>query len=348
MNLRLDAIGTALPAFSIPQELSARWSQEVSGANGRRKLIPAVFKSTGIRNRHSVLLEGDPLRQTFFKPAPGRGPTTRERMDLYARDAGPLALRSARAAIGDGQRITHLVTVSCSGFGAPGFDLELILGLDLDPTVARTHIGFMGCHGALNGLRVAHAFAGADPDARVLLCAVELCSIHYDYGSEARRILANALFADGAAAVVARAGEGPWSLAASGSCVLPDSADLMTWSIGDHGFEMGLSGRVPEVIARHLRPWLASWLDRCGLGMDEVASWAVHPGGPRIVGAVEEALGLPPGATADSRALLEECGNMSSPTILFILDRMRRRAAPLPCVALAFGPGLAVEAALFT
>ena len=121
----------------------------------------------------------------------------------------------------------------------------------------------------------------------------------------------------------------------------------MTWSIGDHGFEMALSPRVPELIGAHLRPWLEGWLASQGLDRKAVRSWAIHPGGPRILDVVEETLGLGPDATRDSRAVLEECGNMSSPTILFILDRLRRRDAPRPCVALGFGPGLAAEAALF-
>ena len=351
--MRIEGVGTALPMLSLPQEVSAAWSQEAAWGNGRRRLIPAVFLKTGIRHRYSVVLEGEPVRQGFFQPArdaKDKGPTTRERMERYASEAGGLALRAARAALAEAPEapsLTHLVTVSCSGFRAPGFDVALIKGLALDPTVARTHVGFMGCHGALNGLRVARAFVGSDPNARVLLCAVEMCSLHYDYGTETARILANALFADGAAAVVAGPGEGAWRHVASGSAVLPDSEDLMTWSIGDHGFEMGLSPRVPGAIAAHLGPWLSRWLEGQGLSIASVRSWAIHPGGPRIVDVVEKALGLPAEATRDSRAVLEEFGNMSSPTVLFILDRLRRRDAPRPCVALGFGPGLAAEAALF-
>ncbi|MFI5403528.1 MAG: type III polyketide synthase [Planctomycetota bacterium] len=354
MSLSIEGVGTALPALSLPQEKSAAWSQQAAWGNGRRRLIPAVFLRTGIRNRHSVVLEGDPVRQEFFPPARDAsdgGPTTRERMERYAREAPALALRAARAALADAApeapSITHLVTVSCSGFSAPGFDVALIKDLGLPPTVSRTHVGFMGCHGALNGLRVARAFVESDPKCRVLLCAVEMCSLHYDYRTETARILANALFADGAAALVAGPGAGGWQLVASGAALLPGSEDQMTWSIGDHGFEMGLSPRVPATIKEHLRPWLAGWLAAQGLDLPAVRSWAIHPGGPAILGVVEEALGLEPEATRDSRAVLEEYGNMSSPTVLFVIDRLRRRDAPRPCVALGFGPGLAAEAALF-
>ena len=188
----------------------------------------------------------------------------------------------------------------------------------------------------------------------VLLAAVELCSLHFHYGSDPEAIVANALFADGAGAAVLGATDrdggrdaGDLRLLGTGSFVFPDSKDAMSWKIGDHGFEMTLSRNVPALISRHLRPWIESWLDRQDLSMAKVASWAVHPGGPRILEAVEDALELAPHVLDVSRMVFERYGNMSSPTVLFILDRLMARRAPRPCVALGFGPGLAVEAALF-
>src|SRR2546423_538554 len=128
------------------------------------------------------------------------------------------------------EELTHLVTVSCTGFSAPGVDVELIKELGLSRTIERTHVGFMGCHGALNGLRVARAYADAQPGARVLLCAVELCSLHYHYAYNPQRVVANALFGDGAAAVVGGDAAAAWSVTASGSCLIPGSADAMTWT----------------------------------------------------------------------------------------------------------------------
>jgi predicted naringenin-chalcone synthase len=226
----------------------------------------------------------------------------------------------------------------------------LIKQLGLPADVARTHVGFMGCHGALNGLRVANAFLGADRSACVLVCAVELCSLHHQYGWDSDRIVANALFADGAGAFIGVAGEAgsakSFQVVATGSTLIDDSEDAMTWRIGDHGFEMSLSPRVPEIIGRCLRPWLERWLQQHGLTIATVGSWAVHPGGPRILSAFGEATGLDRSTIEDSYAIFAEYGNMSSPTIVFILDRLRRANAPRPTVALAFGPGLAVEAAL--
>ncbi len=271
-------------------------------------------------------------------------------MQHYAQSAPPLALTAAKNALDRSglspAELTHLVTVSCTGFLAPGVDIALIRSLGLGATVQRTHVGYMGCHGALNGLRVARALADSDPGARVLLCAVELCSIHYHYGWDPQKMIANAIFGDGAAAVVSVPGAEAWHVAASGSCLIPNSTDAMTWAIGDHGFEMTLSKRVPGLIAAHLQPWLKSWLGGQGLSPEDVASWAVHPGGPRILSAVEETLRLPASALAASREVFAEFGNMSSPTVLFILDRLRREDAPRPCVALGFGPGLMAEALL--
>jgi len=242
--------------------------------------------------------------------------------------------------------------VSCTGFVAPGVDSELIRGLELSPTIERTHVGFMGCHGAFNGLRVARGLAGAEPDARVLVCAVELCSLHFRYSWDPGKMVGNALFADGAAAVVgmngANAPRESWRTTASGSFLFPDSTDAMTWTIGEHGFEMTLSARVPELIGEQLRPWLDDWLGKHNLARHKIGSWAIHPGGPRILSAVEKALDLPADATAVSRDVLKSCGNLSSATVIFLLDGLRSRQANRPCVALGFGPGLTAEAMLLT
>jgi predicted naringenin-chalcone synthase len=284
-------------------------------------------------------------------------------MRRYQPAALDLAHRASRLALEDAgieaSAVTHLITVSCTGFGAPGFDLALIASLPLSMDVARTHVGFMGCHGAFNGLRVARAFVEADPTACVLLCAVELCSLHLQEGWNPDHIVANALFADGAGAVVAVGSElgsavgclsssktGGLQLVASSSTVLAGTEDLMGWTIEDHGFSMVLSSQVPRRIAAHLRPWLDHWLAGQGLVLPEVETWAVHPGGPRILRAVLESAGLQPTQIDLSTEVLSQFGNMSSATILFILERLRTRAGSGPCLALGFGPGLTVEAAL--
>ncbi len=369
-------IGTAVPPYGVDQAEAAEFAAGLIGLeNGSRRLLQTLYRRSGVQRRYSVVLEGGtdsdatlegetvsparPLaaRQQLFSPSRGEwdeGPTTSQRMACYREKAGELATRAAKVALDDAEvapeEVTHLVTVSCTGFAAPGVDFDLIERLGLPLTTMRTHVGFMGCHGAINGLRVAAAFA-ADPRATVLLCAVELCSLHQQYGWHPDRIVANSLFADGAAAMVGRqaasSGADDWSLSASGSCVLEQAKELMTWQVGDHGFVMELSPEVPQVISRRLRPWLEGWLAGQGYALSDIESWVIHPGGPRVVQTVAESLELPESAVVPSKEILEQFGNMSSPTVLFILQLLRQRRARRPALMLAFGPGLAIEVALW-
>lgn len=357
MSVMITGLGTAVPEHQIEQEDAAEQAARICcQTQVQQRLVKALYRRAGVHTRHSVVLESDtngrPAEQSFYKHT-ALGPTTAERMVAYQVHAAPLAADAARAALESADvaaaEITHLVTVSCSGFFAPGFDLSLFDSLPLPADTTRTHVGFMGCHGALNGLRVARAFAQADAEACALVCALELCSLHHQYDWDPEQIVANALFADGAAAVVVRRGatnDGAWQVVDQRSAVIPGTAELMSWRIGDHGFQMTLSAQVPQMLDKRLRPWLTAWLAEHDLSIDRIGSWAIHPGGPRILEACASAIGIAEDALADSRAVLSEFGNMSSPTILFILDRMQRRDAPRPCVVLAFGPGLAIEAAL--
>lgn len=363
MSFHIAGIGTSLPPFTADQNEAAQVAARFAHTDDRRaRMLRLLYRKSGVRTRRAVSLRGgdQPLEERIpYYPLPrdesDLGPTTGDRMRWYAEQARPLALQSAEAALDDAgldaAAITHLVTVSCTGFDAPGVDAHLIEQLGIPRGVARTHVGFMGCHGAMNGLRVAGGYAGADPEARVLVNAVELCSLHFAYGWDEEMLVANTLFADGSASVVGHGGPdhttpGGWTIRAHGSFLMPESAEAMTWGIGDHGFRMTLSPRVPEAIGEYLPGWIEQWLGRHGLAPDEVASWAVHPGGPRILDAVRDSLQIDETELTISRETLRDHGNMSSPTVLFILERMRRENRPLPCVALAFGPGLAVEAAL--
>jgi predicted naringenin-chalcone synthase len=367
MRTELLGFGTALPVGSLTQDEAVGAAVRLGGldpqAEGARKaqILSALYRRSGVNKRHSVVLRAgdeDPfVRQTFYKTATDDsdlGPTTFERMQRFEASAPELARASCELALADANvlasDIRHLVTVSCSGFAAPGYDLALYPALGLAANVSRTNVGFMGCHGALNGLRVARALSLAHPGEAVLVCATELCSLHHQYTDDPQQIVANSLFADGSAAVVLRSAEATnhagWTLLGSSSCVLSESADMMSWRVGDHGFQMTLSAQVPEVIRKQLKPWLESWLATQQLSLQDIRSWAVHPGGPRILTATTSALELNSDQLAVSAGVLAECGNMSSPTILFILDRMRRLEKRGPCVALAFGPGLVVEAGL--
>ncbi len=368
-RIHILGIGTAVPAASMTQDTAAALANGFGCFNAKQqRLMKVLYRRAGVKERASVLLNPSEARSTgsrqnFFPDARNRkdrGPTTRERLKRYMQEAPPLAAASAIRALEDAQlppaAITHVVTVSCTGFMAPGVDIRLSKLLGLRPDVERTNVGFMGCHGALNGLRVATALASSQAGARVLLCAVELCSLHVRYGWDEEGLVANALFADGAAACIVGAPSAVGAASSrsadalrvrgTGAFIIPDSEAMMSWQIGNHGFEMRLDASVPSLIANHLRPWLVRWLASNGLTLGTVGSWALHPGGPRILAGVLSGLGLPERSADISRAVLAEHGNMSSPTVLFILERFRRLGAPRPYVSLAFGPGLAAEAAL--
>jgi len=383
-KVKLLAIGTALPPGLFPQKEAFSFAKTYNCTSEREeRILQRLYQRTFIDTRSTIFSPPREAMSYFYSPA--RQPGTGARMQRYEEEVGPLALRAAQKALGranlEPTQISNLVTVSCTGFFAPGMDTQLIEGLALDRQVSRTHVGFMGCHGAMNGLRAASALA-KESRSISLVVAAELCSLHFQYGQKTDSLLANALFADGAAAAILSAESdnteesmlaetlgregwktdqtnrglngteksqeksGDYSLMASGSYVLPDSRDAMTWKISDDGFVMTLGAQVPDLIKDNLSPWVNQWLAKYDLDVESVASWAVHPGGPRILDAAQAGLNLNAQALAASRHIFSNLGNMSSPTILFIIERMIAENAPTPLVALAFGPGLTVEAAL--
>ena len=361
--MQIKSIGLATPGQPIPQsdllELALRYNAETKAERIR---LERIYRGSKVKHRHSVLgalaQNSDQALKSvlnFYQHDHPKGPGTHERMRAYELNVSTLSGEACEAAICGCEinpaSITQLITVSCTGFVAPGQDAGLIASLGLSPTIGRTHIGFMGCHAALNALRVADSFIRADPNQSVLLCCTELCTLHFQYGSDPQDAIANALFADGAAALVATSQDSTASQPCTQSFHaenLPETRDKMSWRIANHGFQMRLDAEVPKTIQSALKPSIAGWLENLGLGLDEIRSWAIHPGGPKILDSVQESLGLNEQTTRLSREVLSEYGNMSSPTVLFILDRMMRQKAPKPWVILGFGPGLAVEACLLT
>jgi predicted naringenin-chalcone synthase len=379
-------IGTAVPHSVSQRSLAELSGQMAFGAHARdgeddhpgnrrrAERMRRVFDRTGIARRGSVLqpdaaVDDDREALRAFYPLPqsesDRGPGTAARMDRYATAAPRLATDAVTDALGragvEAKRVTHLVTVSCTGFVAPGLDVALIGSMGLSPAVRRLHVGFMGCHAAFNALGVADAIVTADPLAVVVVCCVELCTLHFAYGQDPQQMVANALFADGAAAAVV-GGEGfsdryvpandthpraAWAVHSFASLLVPDTLDAMTWRVGDHGFEMTLSAAVPALVERDVRPWCRRWLGDVGWSIDAIDAWAVHPGGPRVLTATAVGLGLESHALRRSRDVLARHGNMSSATILFILSDLLDDLHPgRTCVALGFGPGLMMEGML--
>lgn len=365
---RIRSIGTAVPPTVIaqPEARDVFAAQPGLGRLGER-LVRTSFDQSGIETRHTVLTELDVSAQgggpaVFYDRGTGLllEPGTGLRNDLYAAVTAELVVAAARSALADvpdlsPADITHVVTVSCTGFFAPGPDFVLVKELGLRHDVARQHLGFMGCQGAFPALRLADAFCAADPDAVVLVVCVELCTLHVRSSATTDQIIANSVFADGAAAAVVAGKPGPVGSPALRidrlrSRLLPDGEQAMAWTIGDHGFEMVLSTYVPKLIDASIGELVGGFahdIDAAG------ALWVVHPGGRDILDRVQSRLGLDETAMAPSRSVLRRFGNMSSATVLFILadllhDGDQDDEADRPVIAMAFGPGLSVELGALT
>ncbi|RIJ11979.1 type III polyketide synthase, partial [Clavibacter michiganensis subsp. insidiosus] len=342
MIASIRSIATALPPTVLAQDgvRDLFGSQPELGRLGTR-LVSAAFNASGIRTRHTVIgelgtapgmagadapaeVDGEPV---FYDRASGRilTPGTGARNDTYIREAPALLLGAARQAVDEAAGIeaadvTHVVTVSCTGFYAPGPDYQVVRGLGLSASTQRFHLGFMGCYGAFPALRMAAQFCAADPDAVVLVVCVELCSLHLHSSNDADTIVASSVFGDGAAAAVvtarpAPAGSTVLDLEAFETVLTPVGEDDMAWTIGDQGFDMILSSYVPKIIDEHITGALAPLWAQVpalqGVAPAEIAGWAIHPGGRSILDRVEDRLALAPAQLEASRSTLAEVGNMS-------------------------------------
>lgn len=268
---------------------------------------------------------------------------------MYVKTAPALAATAANRVIDDSAMVTHVVTASCTGCHAPDIGAELVARCRLRSGVQRYHLGFMGCAAGLPALRLAQSICRSDPEATVLVVCVETSSVHLQLDGSTDALLTGALFADGAAAalVTARPVSGT-NLRLDRFCTSlePAAAEAMEWTIGDHGFVMRLSRELPELVAGIAPDAMAELLQDSGLTVPDLRHWAVHPGGKSILDRFEIALHLFPDALLPSRRVLARYGNMSSPTILFVLEQLLATAQPGPLCAIAFAPGLTVESAL--
>ncbi|SDD65311.1 type III polyketide synthase [Actinokineospora iranica] len=333
----VTGIGVALPR-SVGQDVL--WEQYFRRHFGDSALARRVFAGAGVRSRNSVV---DPVAEDVS------GWSTGERMARFAEEAPPLAVRALTNALADAgmaaDELGLLTVVSCTGYGTPGLDIGLAAALDLPADTQRLVIGHMGCHAALPGLRSVSDFVAASGQPAALVC-VELTSLHVQPPSkDPEQMVAHSLFSDAAAAVVVRPSGPGWAVVDVAAHTEADSRELMTWTVTDQGFRMGLSARVPEVFAASVRPAVEKLLARHGAEIGDVAGWAVHPGGPRILDTVQAALDLPAAALEPSRAVLAAHGNCSSATVLLVLRELSARPGEL-VVALAFGPGLTLYTVL--
>lgn len=349
MSAFISHIGTAVPANQILQSDVSEYMRAAHGfVNGSEVKLKALYRSTGIKTRYSVLTDFQGVPSLFPQDnLHGQAPGTAERLEVYQREAKHLAYNAICDAVPkdfDYSKVTDLITVSCTGLYAPGLDFDLITMLDLPHATRRTAINYMGCYAAISATRLAQAIVSQDQNAVVLLVCVELCSLHFQKEATEDNQLANALFGDGAAAMVVQGnpiGSSNLRIDDFSSQMIPEGQQDMAWNIGNLGFEMKLSSYVPQLISTGVAPVLE------GLDISSFSHFALHPGGKRILDVLEEKLDLLRSDTWHSREVLRYFGNMSSPTILFVLkaivDTLDSSNTSERILGMAFGPGLTIE-----
>ncbi|MEO1096949.1 MAG: type III polyketide synthase [Bacteroidota bacterium] len=352
MSSFITSIGTANPENKITQEEVHHFMTRAHQlSDDEAYKLKALYRASGIASRYSVLQDYQKQEGFHFyansvdlEPFP----STRSRNQLFTRKALELSLKAISSCLPadfDLKQITHLITVSCTGLYAPGLDIEIVYALGLPTSVQRTGINFMGCYAAFNALKVAEAVCSNDHSAKVLIVCTELCSIHFQKEKTDDNLLANALFGDGSAAVLVESNADSGLKIADFACdLLPNGIEDMAWKIGDFGFEMKLSAYVPDVIKEGIDKLLDHLVSTDN---DRFQHYAVHPGGKKILSVVEDKLGIDKSQNSSAHEVLREYGNMSSPTILFVLkrlmDTMNASNNGDRIFSLAFGPGLTLE-----
>lgn len=366
MNPHIVSIGTSVPANKFSQDQLCRFMESVLTLDRKERLIfKKIFSSSGIDTRHTVVTDFAKQKgeYSFFENTDTLEPAPQvsKRMQLYQQHALDLSIQAVNDCLSslsfDKKKITHLVTFSCTGMYAPGLDIDLVETLKLDPHVERTCINFMGCYAAFNALKSAYHIVRSEPGANVLLVGVELCSLHYINNSIQDQITANAIFADGASAVLVSADDEllkdsrtKLELKKFYSEFAYAGKDEMVWSIGDFGFTLRLSTYVPDMIRQGIKELTEKLFQRCGVSADDVSFYAIHPGGMKILQACEEALKITREHNSLSYDVLRNYGNMSSVTVLFVLkeylDKLDAGDKGKNMLSCAFGPGLTMESML--
>jgi len=352
---KIISIGTALPAYCHNQMDILTFMQQVyAPSEADRRKMRFLYHQSGIQQRYSVIADySRPIQDWKFYPQT-EGlepfPTLEHRMSVFIKQAPQLsvdAIRNCLQNVLHHKDVTHLITVSCTGLSAPGLDLQVMELMDLKKDIFRTSVNFMGCYAAIHALKLAHAICESDADAKVVLVCTELCTLHFQREATMDNITSSLLFGDGSAAVLVTGK----NMDADGihidrfySEVIPKGKRDMAWELSSSGFLMTLSGYVPELIEEDFEAVLDKALDKSGLVKNDVSHWCIHPGGKRILEAIQKSAGLDKTQLSCSYEVLNDFGNLSSATILFVLKKMmQEKSAIKNLFGAAFGPGLTVE-----
>ncbi len=355
---KITSIATAVPEYRQSQmEIYDVVRALHADTQDGERILRFMYKSSGIETRYAAVPDfnlGNKKREILSNDGQEQlTPGLEERLKIYDRAALDLAIEvigKCLPADMSPSDITHLITVSCTGMQAPGLDLSIVRALNLRPDIYRTSVNFMGCYAAIHGLKHAHYIAEKEPDAKVLVVCVELCTLHFQKDRSIDNITSTIIFGDGAAAVLvehsASAGKG-WEQNGFYSEINFEGIDDMAWKISADGFLMTLTNKVPEILEKKCRSIMDNALQYYGIEEHNVDSWCVHPGGKKILEAVERGAAITREQLQESYAVLREYGNMSSPTVLFVLEKILKKAASdqsiKNIVGMAFGPGLTLE-----
>lgn len=358
MSVYLNLISTAVPGYEYPQEkLRDKMKEIVAENETQERILHQIYSRSGISKRYSVLRDfnsGPRDSPMLFFNGHGAAPPTGFRNDIYIRESRKLYIETAKKLLEESglkpSDITHLITVSCTGFYAPGPDYDIIRQTGLSPHTERYHLGFMGCYAAIPALKLAAKLTEADPGATAMVVSVELCSLHFQANPKTDDLISASVFGDGAAGAIVSArnfGKNPLKISGFSSTVTKKGSEDMAWSIGDQGFNMVLSTYIPDLLVSGLDDYIKPLLKKYGLSAADVGRWAVHPGGRAILDKVEHFMGMKNGTLTESRRVLDQYGNMSSATVLFVLREMMNdnKTRNRNIIALAFGPGLTIESA---
>ncbi|MEI9909120.1 MAG: type III polyketide synthase [Bacteroidota bacterium] len=328
---KIVSIGTAVPNYRHSQEDILGFMQRVYALNENdKRKLRFLYHQGGIDTRYSVIPDYSlPAAEWQFYPSTENlepFPKLEMRMKWYQQEAASLSLKAIHQCLENfsGEKITHLITVSCTGMSAPGLDLELLELLKLPATTFRTSVNFMGCYAAIHALKIANAFCKADKKANVLIVCTELCTLHFQKEHTVDNITSSMLFGDGAAAVLVTGNDKQEGLTIDHfySLVAQKGKQDMAWELSSKGFLMTLSSYVADMIEENFDELVQGALTDAGMDKEEVTQWCIHPGGKKILEAVHNSLGFTNGQLQPCYEVLKDYGNMSSPTVLFVLQKI--------------------------
>jgi predicted naringenin-chalcone synthase len=353
---KIISIGLALPPYKHKQDDILKFMQLVYAMNNAdNRKLKYLYHHSGIDHRYSVIPDysREVINWEFYPQTENLEPfpSLEQRISLFNKSAGPLSVTAIQECIHgliNGNEITHLITVSCTGMSAPGLDLQVMELMDLPKNIYRTSVNFMGCYAAIHGLKIADAICRSEKDAKVMIVCTELCTLHFQKEPTVDSIASSLLFGDGAAAMLVTSNEynkKGLKLGQFYSEVIAKGKKDMAWELSSSGFLMTLSGFVPELLEEDFNPLVTRALEKANVERKEIAQWCIHPGGRRILDTIHRSLSFTNGDLKYSYETLKEVGNLSSATILFVLEKIMSSGltSGQKVFGAAFGPGLTME-----